>query len=746
MAGCSEDKLGPDDSGKWNPGADDGDGVYMSVSIKLPTIDGSRSYTDDDNSSNGDGSGIENSGIEIGKDRENNVNSIYLVLAKQDYSFIGWGEIQASNIVKSTDGTEYKSTASFNKTQLANFYATLGENDSRDVCVFVFCNPTSRLRSILKQANEYVNTSRNKEWANGTFFYDASDPNAEVIWSDNNFLMSNSALAVRTLPATINDWEPYTDDANPFRLSNKNDGDNGIDNLTGRGAVKVERTAARFDFKDGSEHSDNLYHVIFPDNVNPDQLTKDEREEQCLINVRLNKMSLVNMNKQNYFLRRVSATGLYTIGDTLGNVAPNYVELCGPEKAWYSDANGNYTIENGNYVDGNYVVNYIAPQMNDYSIVKGEGLLPPYNFTQYFNYPFFNEEGEIDTPTLDSWFTSEIKTVLDGEKDNYKDNNYHIWRYVTENTIPGIDNQKNGQSTGIIFKGRILASDSLENNVDKNLDTLWHYLNNKPFTGEIKGPLTGDRDKDPIIYKFKGVKNNIGGMYATWPNVELEAKNEAIVPVWEADNSQEGGGFWKLEINRSNSLFLAVYGENGGCGSYTFVPRYSDGKPQLGYNDDGTPKTLTLQDPQPQRKDSPNWLWHEWDNAGRPVSTTPDVTEADLAKYYDFKRAAVKAGFTLYQSSYDGGEDLGYYCYYYYWNRHNDNGKNGIMGPMEFAVVRNNVYKISVKSIKNIGHPRITINDPDRPTPDTDDEIDDVFISVDVDVLPWVVRINDVQF
>lgn len=68
------------------------------------------------------------------------------------------------------------------------------------------------------------------------------------------------------------------------------------------------------------------------------------------------------------------------------------------------------------------------------------------------------------------------------------------------------------------------------------------------------------------------------------------------------------------------------------------------------------------------------------------------------------------------------------------------------MGEMEFAVVRNNVYKISVSAIRNIGHPRLTINDPNKPTPDTYDEVNDVYIAVDVNVLPWVVRVNNVVF
>ena len=43
-----------------------------------------------------------------------------------------------------------------------------------------------------------------------------------------------------------------------------------------------------------------------------------------------------------------------------------------------------------------------------------------------------------------------------------------------------------------------------------------------------------------------------------------------------------------------------------------------------------------------------------------------------------------------------------YEMYYCYWNRHNDNNDPNLMGPMEFAVVRNNVYKLMVNKINNI--------------------------------------------
>lgn len=90
------------------------------------------------------------------------------------------------------------------------------------------------------------------------------------------------------------------------------------------------------------------------------------------------------------------------------------------------------------------------------------------------------------------------------------------------------------------------------------------------------------------------------------------------------------------------------------------------------------------------------------------------------------------------------GETRGYYCYYYYWNKHNVDDLEGTMSPMEYAVVRNNVYRISVTGIRYFGHPRITANDPDPLTPDSPCEKNDLYMSVNVEVADWTVRENNI--
>jgi len=148
-----------------------------------------------------------------------------------------------------------------------------------------------------------------------------------------------------------------------------------------------------------------------------------------------------------------------------------------------------------------------------------------------------------------------------------------------------------------------------------------------------------------------------------------------------------------------------------------------------------------------------NILWGTWDN----VKTAAELTKSDnttlanpllAAAYKEAMKGgyadakAVDAGFTIFKPNTDGK----YEVLYYYWNRHNDNNNNGSMGPMEFAVVRNNVYKLSVTGVNKFGHPTNPDDDPDPENPEDPDEEDDVYFKVAVEVLPWVVRINNIKF
>ena len=92
-------------------------------------------------------------------------------------------------------------------------------------------------------------------------------------------------------------------------------------------------------------------------------------------------------------------------------------------------------------------------------------------------------------------------------------------------------------------------------------------------------------------------------------------------------------------------------------------------------------------------------------------------------------------------------------CYYYVPIKHKDNGEAdyaynaGVkvydveegVGNMEFAIMRNNIYSMAVTGINKIGMSTLEL----AAGAGVQDE--SAFISVECDILPWIVRFNDVE-
>ncbi len=120
----------------------------------------------------------------------------------------------------------------------------------------------------------------------------------------------------------------------------------------------------------------------------------------------------------------------------------------------------------------------------------------------------------------------------------------------------------------------------------------------------------------------------------------------------------------------------------------------------------------------------------------KKVAKLNNATDVDLTKSLIKDDAdAEKYGFKCYEPV--NGK---YIMYYFYYNRHNTNGNNSSMGANEFGVVRNNVYKLAVTKISALGDPE-TPNKPDEP-----DEKENAYFTVNCVVLPWTVRVNDIEF
>lgn len=628
-----------------DPGTN-GPGYYMGVNIITNAAQGTRSFTDGDNSSNDK--------TEVGYDKENYVGSMLVVLAKNsDNSFIAASQLNNDRIQGTSNPAQFLSTSKFSREAIDAYYEA--GNVETTVNIFIFANPNEPLKAALASA-----TLGDKEWVNTVA--KLSSVNDGSLWSTagkGSFVMSNYEIATREIPAKAETWAYYTTADNAFNLSGDNTQGEKIDNSTAaeRGNIKIHRMAARFDFKDGAPDAANApqtYPVM-------KQVAADGTVGETLVNIKLTDMSLVNLNNSEYYLERVSADG-QDANST----------LCGAEKPWFSDANGTPIAGSGNYVVDVYA------QLKTKTLTTG--------FDTYMYYPLFNNEGEVQNAS--AWATSKISDVLGGMSDNYGEKKYKIWRYATENVIPAENEQSNGWSTGVVFRGMMKATDAAlnsENTYVKNMATA------------LNGAKEGE---NPWLFKFG---NNL---FAGWDDMKRAAINAAY------DHSTK-------QWNRNDALYVDVFG-TGGVG--TFILKLSD----------GTEDTVT--DELPADDTSANALYDAMKAAEGDAMATATAA---------FKAKVTGEGIAIYEAE-NGSEGWGYYCNYYYWNRHNDNNLPGIMGPMEFAVVRNNVYKLSVTQIRLLGHPVDPKNDPDVPTPEDPDEPTDIYMTVNVEVVPWVVRINDI--
>ncbi len=540
----------------------DGDvenGVYMRFRLELPQT--TRSVTD---TGAGDDYVTSNGGIEIGTDNENKVTKgVLVVLTTPDRKFV------ASSYVRGTDGTEGADASTYT---MGLSETALRGQAGKEVLVYAFCNPTD---DLIEKANKF-NSGELLTVGNATCKLSGAE-NIEIC-TGGKFLMANAVLLSRELPDSFSGYKTK-ESAYPL------------------GTVKVERAVARFDYKQGPSDSENgdrataTYHVL------------KNSEGKPMVQVQLTDAALLNMSKEFYYLRRTC------LQDGNGNADYTKFDLCGLETT------------------NNYVVDYDFDDKISYT--GSEDLTG--NF--FYNLGRFTDNGnswisgQFDTNS--EWKWVKLRDIINkGENDsnNWQDapdgidkTGYRVWRYVTENTIPSPRRQMNGISTGIVFKGHIIATD------------------NNPV---VRAAMA---QREPLY-----VYNNALYIQSMFAGL---SENTAVKNDYNAVMAAAGNG----------------------------------------------------------RPTDKMWTDH---------------------------------GFTIYTPN-NNGE---YEVFYYYWNRHNNNAMPAEMGIMEFAVVRNNVYKLCVDKISILGHPADPGKDPDPVDPNEPDENSDVYFTVSVQVLPWVVRVNSITF
>ena len=103
--------------------------------------------------------------------------------------------------------------------------------------------------------------------------------------------------------------------------------------------------------------------------------------------------------------------------------------------------------------------------------------------------------------------------------------------------------------------------------------------------------------------------------------------------------------------------------------------------------------------------------WSEYMLAmcGYSSTTTEGITTVTLDQNSKTTRVALRPyGVSTYENA---------TCYYTWWVKHSNDGKDETTGPMEYAIVRNNIYKLTVTSVAGLG------GDVPGGTPESGDDI-----------------------
>ena len=113
------------------------------------------------------------------------------------------------------------------------------------------------------------------------------------------------------------------------------------------------------------------------------------------------------------------------------------------------------------------------------------------------------------------------------------------------------------------------------------------------------------------------------------------------------------------------------------------------------------------------------------------LNANPNVTAFANLTPNSTNDAATAAGIDVYPNG---------RCYYYSAEiKHFEDSSPKEIGVMEYAIMRNNIYSLGVKSIEGIGDARIDVTEN---TPITDIRS---YVQLEVSILPWIVRFNDLE-
>lgn len=449
-------------------------------------------------------------------------------------------------------------------------------------------------------------------------------------------------------------------------------------------SVHVERLAAKIRINE----ADNVDNFVYTVNGSSETEAK----------VRLDQVAIVNkLTSGTYLLKRVTPV-LEDGYAPLPDDATKDILLANE----YTNANGlgsNYVIDPWTRAKSGLNPSALPEGFTDFQAAKetleGAGLTSP---NAYAKLTYDNDFNGTDYSTM--WNTFDGKVDLASYTGEYP----LFLAYTQENTT-SLAMQKNGYSTGAIFKATYfpkkwavttteVSGTKIGSVTAENID----YKEDADGTGydNIDGTFTVPKD-----FKFYVYEGNVYKDYEAifnqfvWTQQKSLDENKNNIPIYSYSD------FTKANIASKNIKVADFFNH--------LLAEFSD---PLGYLD---------------------YLKKKYDMNNNGVYDDGDADKTfgadDAIDSYTTTNVAFINKVVL---PYEGGV-----CYYPYWIRHASNNIPTEMSVMEFAIVRNNIYDMTVTGISGLG-----LSGAEKPDPGKDDEENKYYFNVEIYVKNWVVRRN----
>lgn len=678
---CSDDLE--ENGGGTGITAEDGEGVYLTVNIASPSGNTTKASADAE-----DGDDFEEGTVD---ERKVNDINIYLIKASDAVGATAISSSESGLKVVNADGKTPIAGHGFSSAVMENAHDASIHHTANTVRLTVNEVPsTETVYHVLAVANfgKEVNFSTLGELrdAVGSSTDVTTNWGGEAFTTEKNEPIGAADKTDKFVMSTHQMWEASLSEGSSVKIGPANMDENNPAQAT----VFIERLAARIDvgLTDAlvGKGDVNSNGAAVENPIKVEGSTNTDAKDY----VKLIGYQVVNRwNGDNYLLKRVTAdlTGQGT-GAT-ATYPPITIDESTNKISYLGDEVWNNTSNTFNYVIDPYTTGTTAKSATNM------------HATDYESHYDADLNSNISTDFIS---VDGITTTA---------NSFTAVSYTKENCLD-LNNQIMGLVTGIIFQGQYKPS-AVSVFEEDGGDNSSAVVKAEPYAAGdfyIVNDFAYDKQSDKNVYRYlakdlttigalsfsaisgdatktyaSGLLKVLFGTSETWGSVTLDNLKEAV-------NAMEGG---KLNIEYKEYLQSLI-----------------------------TPATATA----PTQISGIEVSKVKWST----FLTSKSITDPGTVNTDNDKDAYAESSKALYDdwnvSYYKGGV-----CYFPYWIRHEDNGVNSLAGPMEFCIVRNNVYQVGVSGVNALGYPLPFVTDPTTPV-----EEENVFLQVQIYVKDWTLR------